>query len=163
MIKTLQASLEWESFEQTAFWTLLSSHRGIKIENWIQVFPYIDSESHPEALSAIWTMLGNAEPTNNIVKMLFARDQDEIVVSTLSNWLRKRKDMTKLADAMVFVMTTVSPKSDLVRGFEKFTCPKFKTLIVIVMPTIVVKSRASHKDLKLPIGVRQSGVTSHET
>ena len=114
-------------------------------------------------------MLGNAEPTNNIVKMLFARDQDEIVVSTLSNWLRKRKDMTKLADAMVFVMTTVSPKSDLVRGFEKFTCPKFKTLvIVIVMPTIVVKSRASHKDLKLPIvigviGVRQSGVTSHES
>ena len=114
MIKTLQASLEWESFEQTAFWTLLSSHRGIKIENWIQVFPYIDSESHPEALSAIWTMLGNAEPTNNIVKMLFARDQDEIVVSTLSNWLRKRKDMTKLADAMVFVMTTVSPNSDSV-------------------------------------------------
>ena len=160
MIKTLQASLEWESFEQTAFWTLLSSHRGIKIENWIQVFPYIDSESHPEALSAIWTMLGNAEPTNNIVKMLFARDQDEIVVSTLSNWLRKRKDMTKLADAMVFVMTTVSPNSDSVRDFEKFTCPKFKTLvIVIVMPTIVVKSRASHKDLKLPIGVRQSGVT----
>ena len=54
-------------------------------------------------------MLGNAEPTNNIVKMLFARDQDEIVVSTLSNWLRKRKDMTKLEDALVFVMTTVSP------------------------------------------------------
>ena len=159
MIKTLQASLEWESFEQTAFWTLLSSHRGIKIENWIQVFPYIDSESHPEALSAIWTMLGNAEPTNNIVKMLFARDQDEIVVSTLSNWLRKRKDMTKLADAMVFVMTTVSSNSDSVRGFEKITCPKFQTLVivlVIVMPTIVVKSRASHKDLKLPIGV-----TSH--
>ena len=101
-------------------------------------------------------MLGNAEPTNNIVKMLFARDQDEIVVSTLSNWLRKRKDMTKLADAMVFVMTTVSSNSDSVRAFEKFTCPKFKTLvivIVIVMPTIVVKSRASHKDLKLPIGV----------
>ena len=53
--------------------------------------------------------------------MLFARDQDEIVVSTLSNWLRKRKDMTKLEDALVFVMTTVrlSPKQgspDSVRG-----------------------------------------------
>jgi len=110
--KVIKASLEWESFEQTAFWTLLSSHRGIKIENWIQVFPHIDSEQHPEALSAIWTMLGNAEPTNNIVKMLFARDQDEIVISTLCNWSRKKKDIhQKLVDALVFTMTTAKPKA----------------------------------------------------
>ena len=99
--------MEWESFEQTAFWTLLSSHKGIKIENWIQVFPNIDSVNHPEAMSAIWTMLGNVEPSNNIVKMLFARDQDEIVISTLCNWSQKRKDQTKLVDALVFTMTTV--------------------------------------------------------
>ena len=54
-------------------------------------------------------MLGNAEPTNNIVKMLFARDQDEIVISTLCNWCRKKKDIhQKLVDALVFTMTTVN-------------------------------------------------------
>jgi hypothetical protein len=63
--KVIKASLEWESFEQTAFWTLLSSHRGIKIENWIQVFPHIDSQSHPEALSGHCQLSGQCLEIQN--------------------------------------------------------------------------------------------------
>ena len=46
--RVLRESLEEGSFEQQSLWQLVLAHRDIKIENWIQVLPSIQSDKHSE-------------------------------------------------------------------------------------------------------------------
>jgi len=72
------------------------------------MFPSIDSLKHPEAMSSIWSMLINSEPTPQIMKMLLARDKDEIVTSVLFNWASHHENRRKMIDPLVNCMTRVS-------------------------------------------------------
>ena len=122
--KTIKDSLNWESFEQQALWTIIQvyikasnridstkmfqAHKGIRIENWIPMLPLIDSLNHPEAMSAIWRMLLNSDPNLATMRMLLARDKDEIVTNILFNWASHPENKKKMIDPLVNCMTRVS-------------------------------------------------------
>lgn len=48
--RVLRESLEEGSFEQQSLWQLVLAHRDIKIENWIQVLPSVQSDKHSEVV-----------------------------------------------------------------------------------------------------------------
>ena len=114
MKRVLRESLEEGSFEQQSLWQLVLAHRDIKIENWIQVLPSIQSDKHSEvllasklginsikAILAIRQQLEHCEPSDKVCRMLFARDEDELVVSSLFHWAKQGREMrSKLIDSL---------------------------------------------------------------
>jgi len=84
----LEISLNWETFEQLAVWSILKVH-DIPIETILPLLPRLDSKNHAEALSNILTMLKEKVPTQEIVQVIISRRTigvDLFTVSLLRNW-----------------------------------------------------------------------------
>jgi integrator complex subunit 3 len=90
IVSIINASLEWETFEQFCLWQLISAH-NIPIESILPVLPKLEFQLHSEALTNILLLLKRIEPTQDTLKHLLNRDvkqEDSFVVSVLKCWIR---------------------------------------------------------------------------
>ncbi|RWS28789.1 integrator complex subunit 3-like protein [Leptotrombidium deliense] len=97
-LSILNASLEWETFEQYCLWQLIAAH-NIQVENVLPVLPKLEFQTHAEALTNILLLLKRQEPTADIMKHIISRDvkeSDNFVVSVLKYWTQEHSE--KLAD-----------------------------------------------------------------
>lgn len=102
-----KASLNWETFEQMAFWSLLQAHR-FQSEWLLPLIPVVHFGMHQEACSNIMLILAQQKPTQDLVHSLLSRElksQDMMVVSLLKHWARLYEDV--LAEVLA---TTVVPQ-----------------------------------------------------
>jgi len=109
--RVLRESLQMDCFEQQSLWQLVLAHRDIKIEHWIHVLPSVDTEKNPEAILAIRQQLEYNEPSAKVCSMLFARDEDELVVSSLFHWARQKETRSKLIESLTSVITKAKSKA----------------------------------------------------
>ena len=89
LIQVLEASLLWESIEQTYFWYIIGAHDDLGIESLLPIMGKLEA-SHSEALLGLYKMLRNCEPTFDLVKLVVMRHVDEAMDRALFiHWIRK--------------------------------------------------------------------------
>jgi integrator complex subunit 3 len=100
IVPIINASLEWETFEQYCLWQLITAH-SINVENMLPVLPKLEFQTHSEALTNILLFLKRVDPTPELIKHIVGRDvkeNDLFVVSVLKYWARTYE--TKLAELL---------------------------------------------------------------
>ncbi len=85
LIDVLTASLDWETFEQMAFWQLLAAH-SLPLHLILPLLPRLKEEEHCEALAALMTMIKHERPSNDLLKCLLACPILSFVSALLSHW-----------------------------------------------------------------------------
>ena len=70
------------------------------------------SKDHAEAIMAISSHLRGVSPTQQVVKMLLARDEEEFVVATFYHWAKEEKTRSAFVECMVPILHRVSDKED---------------------------------------------------
>lgn len=99
-ISILNASLEWETFEQYCLWQLIAAH-NIAVDYILPILPQLEFNVHAEALTSILLLLKQEKPTLELLQHIMSREvkpQDHFVVSVLKYWSQEHED--KLADLM---------------------------------------------------------------
>ncbi|RWS03044.1 integrator complex subunit 3-like protein [Dinothrombium tinctorium] len=97
-LSLLNASLEWETFEQFCLWQLIAAH-NIPMEYVLPILPKLEFQTHAEALTNILLLLKRETPSQEVMKHIVNRDvkeSDSFVVSVLKYWTQEHCD--KLAD-----------------------------------------------------------------
>jgi integrator complex subunit 3 len=92
------SSLTWETFEQYAFWQLISAH-DVPVDCMVSVLPKLKFENHPEALTATLLRLRSERPSADLMRHVLSRDPsvgDRFVSTCLGYWLFEHED--KLVD-----------------------------------------------------------------
>jgi len=84
IVDLLVSTLEWETFEQLAFWQLLAAH-SIPLNLLITLLPKLKEKQHSEALSALLMMIKHERPTNEILKPLLSCPIESFVSALLSH------------------------------------------------------------------------------
>lgn len=56
ILALIRKSLEWETWEQTCLWQLITAH-GIPLSAILHILPELDYTKHPEAITPIMLML----------------------------------------------------------------------------------------------------------
>jgi len=85
IVDLLVTSLEWETFEQMAFWELLAAH-SIPLQLLLPVLPKLKEKQHKEALTAIMMMIKHERPGNELLKPLLSCTLESFVSALLSHW-----------------------------------------------------------------------------
>ncbi|KFM81552.1 Integrator complex subunit 3, partial [Stegodyphus mimosarum] len=97
-LSVLNASLEWESFEQFCLWQLISAH-NIPLDYILPILPKLEFTAHSEALTSILLLLKQEKPTPDLLKHVMSREvkaNDQFAVSALNYWAQDHED--KLAE-----------------------------------------------------------------
>ncbi|XP_031338335.1 integrator complex subunit 3 homolog isoform X1 [Photinus pyralis] len=107
----LKASLLWETIEQCFLWQLLHAH-DIALDTVVPLLPYIDSNKHSEALTAVTLMLKQEQPSADSVKYLFSRDvreDDSFLFTIIKYWCEDYLD--KICELIFNLLSTRYPTS----------------------------------------------------
>ncbi|XP_044740759.1 integrator complex subunit 3 [Chrysoperla carnea] len=107
----LEATLEWETFEQFCVWQLISAH-DVSIDLLLPLLPKLEFKKHPEAITSLLLMLKQKKPNAELIKTLFSRDVkndsgDVLVLSTLKFWSQDHTDI--LGDLISNLLSTRYP------------------------------------------------------
>ncbi|XP_042903927.1 integrator complex subunit 3 isoform X2 [Parasteatoda tepidariorum] len=97
-LSVLNASLEWESFEQFCLWQLISAH-NIPLDYVLPILPKLEFNAHSEALTSILLLLKQEKPSAELLKHIMCREvksNDKFVVSVLKYWTQEHEE--KLAE-----------------------------------------------------------------
>ncbi|XP_054715725.1 integrator complex subunit 3-like [Uloborus diversus] len=97
-LSVLNASLEWESFEQFCLWQLISAH-NIPLDYILPILPKLEFTAHSEALTSILLLLKQEKPSQTLLKHIMCREvklTDQFVVSVLKYWTQEHEE--KLAE-----------------------------------------------------------------
>lgn len=97
-LSVLNASLEWESFEQFCLWQLISAH-NIPLDYILPILPKLEFTAHSEALTSILLLLKQEKPSADLLKHIMCREvkpNDHFVVSALNYWTQEHEE--KLAE-----------------------------------------------------------------
>ncbi|XP_038068017.1 integrator complex subunit 3-like isoform X1 [Patiria miniata] len=110
--KVLEATLEWETFEQYCVWQILLAH-DLDVDQFVAVIPKLTYKEHPEAMASLLLMLKLERISLDLLKPLMLRpckDGDRFVSSILSYWAVQ--DEQHLADFIktLLVRATTSAK-----------------------------------------------------
>uniref|UniRef100_T1JE28 SOSS complex subunit A homolog n=1 Tax=Strigamia maritima TaxID=126957 RepID=T1JE28_STRMM len=110
-LSILNASLEWETFEQYCLWQLIAAH-NIPVDYVLPILPKLEFIAHAEALTSILLLLKQEKPTTELVKHIMCREvkqQDFFVVSVLKYWSQEHEE--KLAELIASQLnkSNVSP------------------------------------------------------
>lgn len=98
ILSVINASLEWETFEQICLWKLIDAH-DISLDYILPVLSKLEYQTNSEALAHITLMLKNEEPNDEYLKCILDRDckkSDYFTISILRCWARDFCD--KLAE-----------------------------------------------------------------
>lgn len=98
ILSVINASLEWETFEQICLWQLIDAH-DISLDFILPVLSKLEYQTNSEALAHITLMLKNEEPNEDYLKCILDRDckkNDSFTISVLRCWARDHCD--KLAE-----------------------------------------------------------------
>jgi len=98
ILSVINASLEWETFEQICLWQLIDAH-DISLEYILPVLSKLEYQTNSEALAHITLMLKNEEPSEEYLKCILDRNckkNDFFTISVLRCWARDHCD--KLAE-----------------------------------------------------------------
>lgn len=98
ILSVINASLEWETFEQICLWQLIDAH-DISLDCILPVLSRLEYQKNSEALAHITLMLKNEEPNEEYLKCILDRDfkkNDFFAISVLRCWARDHCD--KLAE-----------------------------------------------------------------
>ena len=98
ILSVINASLEWETFEQICLWKLIDAH-DISLDYILPVLSKLEYQLNSEALAQITLMLKNEEPNEDYLKCILDRDckkYDYFTISVLRCWARDHCD--KLAE-----------------------------------------------------------------
>ncbi|XP_066599245.1 integrator complex subunit 3 isoform X2 [Prorops nasuta] len=105
----LNASLNWETFEQYCFWQLIFAH-DFPIDYVLPVLPKLQFRDHAEALTSILFMLKQEKPTLELLRPLLTRqnvDGDMFVVAALRYWCKDYEE--KLGELLANLLSTRYP------------------------------------------------------
>ncbi|XP_033634488.1 integrator complex subunit 3-like [Asterias rubens] len=110
--KVLEATLNWETFEQYCVWQLLLAH-DVEVDQFISVVPKLTYKDHPEAMASLLLMLKIERISLELLKPLMSRPfkyGDRFTSSILSYWAVQ--DEQHLADLIktLLVRATTSAK-----------------------------------------------------
>ncbi|GIY82793.1 hypothetical protein CDAR_608791 [Caerostris darwini] len=97
-LSVLNASLEWESFEQFCLWQLIAA-QNIPIEYILPMLPKLEFTTHSEALISIALLLKQEKPSADLLKHIMSREvkpNDNFAVTVLTNWAKEHEEV--LAD-----------------------------------------------------------------
>lgn len=97
-LSVLNASLEWEAFEQFSLWQLIAAH-NIPLDYILPILPKLEFQAHAEALTSILLLLKQEKPTAELLKHVMCREvkqNDHFVVSVLKYWTQEHEE--KLAE-----------------------------------------------------------------
>lgn len=92
-ISILNASLEWETFEQFCLWQLIAAH-NIPVDYVLPILPKLEFQAHAEALTSILLLLKQERPSMELLKHILCRDvksNDLFVVSILKYWTQEHE------------------------------------------------------------------------
>jgi len=111
-MKVLNASLEWETFEQYCLWQLVEAHE-LTIDYILPLLTRIQSREHAEAVSCVMLMLKREEPCMELVKPLLQRTaeqpQDLFVATVLKYWSTEYEEQTAQLIANLINRTSLTP------------------------------------------------------
>ncbi|KAF0295626.1 Integrator complex subunit 3 [Amphibalanus amphitrite] len=111
-MKVLNASLEWETFEQYCLWQLVEAHE-LTIDYILPLLTTIQSREHAEAVSCVMLMLRREEPCMELVKPLLQRTAEEphdvFVASVLKYWSTEYEEQTARLIANLINRTSLTP------------------------------------------------------
>ncbi|GAB6031207.1 Integrator complex subunit 3 [Chamberlinius hualienensis] len=97
-LSVLNASLEWETFEQYCLWQLIAAH-NIPVDYIMPILPKLEFTAHAEALTSILLLLKQEKPSVELLKHVMSREvkiQDLFGVSVLRYWSQEHEE--KLAE-----------------------------------------------------------------
>ncbi|XP_022252177.1 integrator complex subunit 3-like isoform X1 [Limulus polyphemus] len=97
-LSVLNASLEWETFEQFCLWQLIAAH-NIPVDYILPILPKLEYNAHAEALTSILLMLKKEKPSAELLRHIMSRQvrpNDHFVVSVLKFWSQEHEE--KLAE-----------------------------------------------------------------
>ncbi|KAG8191408.1 hypothetical protein JTE90_010584 [Oedothorax gibbosus] len=97
-LSVLNASLEWESFEQFCLWQLISA-QNIPIEYILPILHKLEFTAHSEALISIALLLKQEKPSADLLKHIMSREvkpSDQFAVTVLTYWAKEHEEV--LAD-----------------------------------------------------------------
>lgn len=97
-LSVLNASLEWESFEQFCLWQLIAAH-NIPLDYILPILPKLEFTAHSEALTSILLLLKQEKPSADLLKHIMCREvkiTDHFVLSALKYWTQEHEE--KLAE-----------------------------------------------------------------
>nr|XP_018909585.1 PREDICTED: integrator complex subunit 3 [Bemisia tabaci] len=110
VIPILNASLNWETFEQFCFWQLVLAHNNVSLTNILSVLPRLDYKNHSEALTSIMLLLKREKPTSELVRQVLSRETrpltDLFTVTMLQHWSR---DYETLGDIIGNLLSSRCP------------------------------------------------------
>ncbi|XP_006822318.1 integrator complex subunit 3-like [Saccoglossus kowalevskii] len=89
LVKTIEITLEWETFEQYCVWQLLIAHDDVPVDQLTDLTPKLTYKDHPEALTSILLMLKNETANFDLLRPILNRpvvDCDKFTISILSHW-----------------------------------------------------------------------------
>ena len=95
----LNASLNWETFEQYALWQIATAH-DLPFDCITPIISRLTAAKHSEAITFISLRLKNEKPSAELLKHLLSREievGDRFVSSTLIHWINENYD-EKLGD-----------------------------------------------------------------
>lgn len=104
-LSVMNASLEWETFEQYCLWQLIAAH-NIPVDYILPILPKLEFAIHAEALTSILLLLKQEKPTAELLKHIMCREvkqQDFFVVSVLKYWSQEHEE--KLAELVATQLT----------------------------------------------------------
>ncbi|GFY70429.1 integrator complex subunit 3 [Trichonephila inaurata madagascariensis] len=94
-LSVLNASLEWESFEQFCLWQLISA-QNIPIEYILPMLPKLEFTAHSEALISIALLLKQEKPSADLLKHIMSREvkpNDNFAVTVLTYWAKEHEEV----------------------------------------------------------------------
>lgn len=101
LLPLLNASLEWETFEQFCLWQLFIAH-SMPVEYILPILPKLEFQKHSEALTNILLLIKREVPSQELLKHIISRDvrdKDHFVVSLLKYWT-SNDNWEKLAELL---------------------------------------------------------------
>jgi len=110
-LSVLNASLEWETFEQYCLWQLIAAH-NIPVDYVLPILPKLEFTAHAEALTSILLLLKQEKPSAELLKHVMFREVkslDLFVVSVLRYWSQEHEEKLAELVASQFTKFNVSP------------------------------------------------------
>lgn len=122
-LSILNASLEWDTFEQFCLWQLIAAH-NIPVDYVLPILPKLEFQAHAEALTSILLLLKQVRygPSEDLLRHIMCRDvkpTDQFVVSILKYWCQENED--KLAD---MISTQLGRSCSLTNKRKRQATPK---------------------------------------
>ncbi|XP_064474957.1 integrator complex subunit 3-like [Ornithodoros turicata] len=111
-ISILNASLEWETFEQFCLWQLIAAH-NIPVDYILPILPKLEFQAHAEALTSILLLLKQEMPSAELLKHILCRDaksNDFFVVSILKYWTQEHEEKLSELVGSLFSKTGAAAK-----------------------------------------------------